>query len=647
MCMYASYYGRPTKVVVPSDEKKRRKREISIKSMVQNLYSPVSEKYEKWEAAHFNKIMFFEKQGNKKYTGYCECGATVPLTSARSARVIECPVCKSKVRLTKNKYSTITQENCFALLDCLGDGWIQRLFVTDKTTCMENGAINVRIKRNEEERSFFDGNAIWFFHPKMYDANSWVPGYARAHGMGWYAWRVCNQLLNTYPYNLSDIFKGSKYQYSALDLAAKAHKVNPFEYLRLYSREPKLELLYKIGLNRVAHDIYHDDYSTTRIMDTVKSLKDLGIDSKDEIAECRGLTAEQLIARKEVKKWKIDKNDYDAAISFVKTLNKRSGTDFYYDFITRERWFKYALVQEKERDYATIGNFISDYIDYISDCCKLGLDLNNTAIKMPKSLKTAHKWARDEIKIQETQVYDALIESAYESMHRLVEWSNDKFSIIMPKTSREIVTEGVRQSHCVGRYCERVATGESVILFLRQTADLEKNYYTMEIKKDMRQLDVVQCRGFENCDMTPEIEAFIQKYEKWFNRRSLGNYNADNVMVKYFKAVHKTDGKYISNYDHKTEFKIGEWSETEVNTDSDSVAVEGLHVASMEFAQSFGERWNDVAILEVETNIHDVIIPDAKDQVRTSKFRVVREVPFEEMGEWGAKRIPKLKTEAA
>lgn len=103
----------------------------------------------------------------------------------------------------------------------------------------------------------------------------------------------------------------------------------------------------------------------------------------------------------------------------------------------------------------------------------------------------------------------------------------------------------------------------------------------------------------------------------------------------------------ISNYDKKMKFKIGEWKETELDRDSDKVAVKGLHVASLEFAQNFGSSWDDVAILEVETNIHDVVVPDAKDQVRTSRFRVIREVPFEEMGEWGERHLKRAAETAA
>ena len=95
------------------------------------------------------------------------------------------------------------------------------------------------------------------------------------------------------------------------------------------------------------------------------------------------------------------------------------------------------------------------------------------------------------------------------------------------------------------------------------------------------------------------------------------------------------------------EFRIGEWKEEELDRNPDRVAVKGLHIASLEFAQRWGNSWDDVAILEVETNIHDVVVPDAKDQVRTSRFRVIREVPFEEMGEWGAQRLARAAKKAA
>ena len=61
--------------------------------------------------------------------------------------------------------------------------------------------------------------------------------------------------------------------------------------------------------------------------------------------------------------------------------------------------------------------------------------------------------------------------------------------------------------------------------------------------------------------------------------------------------------------------------------DRDIVAVEGLHVASFEFARNYGAGWKNVAILECEVNLNDVIVPDAVDQIRARRIKVLREVP--------------------
>ena len=125
--------------------------------------------------------------------------------------------------------------------------------------------------------------------------------------------------------------------------------------------------------------------------------------------------------------------------------------------------------------------------------------------------------------------------------------------------------------------------------------------------------------------MFSEVDAFLKRYEKWFNHRKV--IKNDHVTALYYKAVRKKDGKYISNWDNRTEFRVGEVSECKMNKDPDRVAVEGLHVASFAFAKNYGASWKDVAILECEVDLNDVIVPDAVDQIRTKRLKVLREVP--------------------
>ena len=602
-----------------------------IRSMPKELPPYVTE----WTKKQLPRYMFFVKIKRGSYEAFCECcGGRVHLNRAMSARKIECPACGAVVTLkdgVRNPNGTDDYCAC-SYLERDGDAIVQRLFGTAKCVWFTGDSVSTRYWFGEEQRDYRIGEQWFWYHPKGSGKNEgeWTYGPGRVHGQGWSAFRLQDRPIHTYPNNLRAVLRGTKYEYSALDIAAENNLVNPIFYFKYYEREPKLELLYKVGLYRAAAEIteyYGDD--ARRMMRAVRSLKDLGIGSRAEAAECARMTVEQIVARKEIKAWKINEEERAAAVEFVVCLNQRSGTDFRYDFISRERMFRYF--QAQRADYPAVKNFIADYTDYISECSLLGANVNDTAVKMPHSLKRAHDWATVERKVQEKQAYEELVAAVYDSLHTLTEWSDGVFQIIMPHSAREIVEEGVRQNHCVGRYVERVATGESVILFLRRVEDPEKNFYTVEIKKDMRRCHIVQVRGERNVGATDEVNAFCKKYTQWFNRRSLNGYDGDTVTVRYYKAVHKRNGRYMSGWDGKTEYHVGEWVEAETDGEPDRVAVKGLHVASLEFAVNYGKRWKDAAILEVETDIHDVIVPDAKDQVRTRRFRVVREVPSEEV----------------
>lgn len=637
MCMYSNYELTREQIAEMKEEaynygQIKRKAFESIRSITSELPDYVLE----WARERMTKTMFYIKLKRGSYDAYCEaCGEKVHLTRARSSRIIECPACGATVQLHDGAKSPNGGGYYMACsyLDRAGDDFTQRLFSCYKRCWRTGEEVAVQYYFSEEERGFLHDRTEFAFHPisQGKNAGKWILGYGRVHGQGWSGWRLRDRKINTYPYNLRAVLSGTKYQYSALEIAAEHNLVNPFYYFNAYNDEPKLEILYKVGLYRAAEEITEfsaDD--ARRMMRNVRSLKDLGIESRAEAEECSALTVEELVARKEVKVWKIEEQDRAAAIEFITKVNAHSGTDFKYDFISRKRWFQYYLTQKS--DYAEVKNFIADYTDYISMCSRCGANLNDTAVKMPYSMKKAHDWAMVEEKVQEKQAYNDLVAAVYDSIHAFTEWNDGKLQVIMPRTAREIVEEGVRQNHCVGRYVERVAAGESVILFIRRKDDPEKNFYTMEIKKDMRRCDIVQVRGEKNAEATEEIEIFCKKYKKWFNKRKLNGYDGDTVTVHYYKAVHKKkDGRYISGWDGRTVYRVGEWVETDTDTNPDSVAVKGIHIASLDFAVNYGSCWNDVAILEVEANIHDIVVPDAKDQVRARKIRVLREVPAEEI----------------
>lgn len=87
-------------------------------------------------------------------------------------------------------------------------------------------------------------------------------------------------------------------------------------------------------------------------------------------------------------------------------------------------------------------------------------------------------------------------------------FSYGDLSIVIPKEPRELITEGITLKHCVKSYIESTANGKTCILFIRKTDELDKPYFTMEIRGDA----IRQCHGKCNCDMTDEVDEFVSKF---------------------------------------------------------------------------------------------------------------------------------------
>ena len=106
----------------------------------------------------------------------------------------------------------------------------------------------------------------------------------------------------------------------------------------------------------------------------------------------------------------------------------------------------------------------------------------------------------------------------------------------------------------------------------------------------------------------------------------------------FYKAVKKSDdGVYHSDYDNDFTYTIGQKKcVANIDTDVNNDCGVGIHISPLNWALNFGCSWNNLAIIEVETNIDDIICPlNTTGKVRTSAVTVIREVPLEECGLYG------------
>ena len=119
----------------------------------------------------------------------------------------------------------------------------------------------------------------------------------------------------------------------------------------------------------------------------------------------------------------------------------------------------------------------------------------------------------------------------------------------------------------------------------------------------------------------------------------------DGKLAILYKAVHKQGSEYVSNYDSTFKYIIGGLiTEPKCNTDVDENCGKGIHVSHLNWALDYGRDWSDLAILALEVEIKDIIMPiDSDGKVRVPKAKVIREVPLSECGLYGKILSRKIK----
>ena len=106
---------------------------------------------------------------------------------------------------------------------------------------------------------------------------------------------------------------------------------------------------------------------------------------------------------------------------------------------------------------------------------------------------------------------------------------------------------------------------------------------------------------------------------------------------KFYKCVHKVKERYFSDHTGSFEYVIGE----KATPDSFDVDVRedcghGIHVAHLNWVLDYGRTWSDLAIIEVEAKLKDIVVPKSGlGKVRCKEVTVLREVPLEDCGLFG------------
>ena len=488
----------------------------------------------------------------------------------------ECPFCGSKVTYKargKMPYQ-IVDERWFIYVDRQEKGFLLRYF-NAKRHIKNDACIETSIFKKRIEESLFEySRSFWTFvgNTPMKESYEW----GVYHQRGLSRWIpdegniACMESI-LYPGNLPQAWEHTPMKYSALEILAQNIPTTAFRYedaLDVYLKFPKLEWFCKMGLNQLAKDVVRGyNYSgnmTGKVNYKAGTIYEiLGLNKVNTRTlqaidgnhyELRLLqVAQQLDIQMKPEQLKEFYETFECNTDLLREKNRKVSLHKLCRYIDKESerypigeknacMWGYSYNRYKERTDPRIErkqNMAHDWLEYIGWCRELKYDLDNKFIYMPHNFKKVHdrtaeeykalqdKKAAAEKKRREKLAAKKMAETK-KAMEEIFSRNDgvDAFQIkgkglilVVPQSGDEIRKEGEALHHCVGGYVDRVARGETNIFFIRKADHPEKSYFTME----WRDNKIIQCRGFKNCGMPADVQAFVKVFEKKMNEAIQGD----------------------------------------------------------------------------------------------------------------------------
>lgn len=507
------------------------------------------EGFEKWiheDAMGDKRYLVYKAASKKKITmGYCTyCKKTVEIdvksVQPRNKKRGNCPNCGSPVTFIPKGYFPAYQRDSkwVCLMQKVSTGIVARYFHVHQEIQRDNNYKEL-FSVGELCRAFLEETDNG--KPKI-DSYEW--GVYKQHGLP--RWCPDQNHKNcafavVYTENIPAVFEGTLYRYCALDLYQKKLACDPipvWRFMNTYPRYTYLEMFLKAGLVNLTGEIV-EGYAYQLDLDGKTPEAILGISKKyiSILREIDGGTAELRLLKQcesdNIVPQGEDIRDFCSRFGrndeLIGVINVHMGIRKFIKYMDKQRkkllkhketpchaaW-NYSREEGKQEGYK---NLSKDWLDYIKWCSTLKYNLKDMYVLLPPDFGKAHDRVmkeyqayKDEQERKRQAEMERLIEEALASAGNLpaMMMKAKGLMIILPKSGEEIKEEGRALHHCVGTYVEKVAKGETMILFVRKEFEPNVPYFTLEYRDGK----VIQCRGKNNCSMTKEVKAFVKAFER-------------------------------------------------------------------------------------------------------------------------------------
>lgn len=474
-------------------EKRYEKRMQKIKEESEEI-RPITKGLKQWAEKQMESYLFY-----KESTGFCgKCGQEVKL-DRRKQKITHnkrgiCPSCRKRITYKAAGRQSHIEDSI-------------KVVRFQKTNlgiaAIESLVVKKSFAENKESVRIAD-RFIWFIEENYKLFNELAE--ESSEETYWYDTGTMNTgKARIYPKNLKQIIKGTWLSHSGIDVVASwKGKQEQYEMIiENYMQNPQLELVIKANMRKLTRQLWNYD----RFLNKGTKLNEvLGL-TKANMRKARDYD----LGRDEIR---VLRNDPDGKLSNDEVIALANAGCHY---LTALRTF---TTIKKIANYTQKGHDAGIWVDYLKMAKDLGYNMKDKAVLFPRKLKDKHDDLAKIMKIQGDNIREKKYQQRIPELKALYSYETSKYKIIVPESLKVIVEEGQNLHHCVGTYTEKVAEGETDILFIRKQGEEDASYYTMEVKN----LEIIQYRGaYNNLHNNPvpkEIDQFVKQFHNALIKRA-------------------------------------------------------------------------------------------------------------------------------
>ncbi|WP_411680448.1 PcfJ domain-containing protein [Clostridium thailandense] len=487
---------------------------------ISHISTEITEEIEKFvDDEVFGKVEYlFIENENGVYQGHCtKCHNECELDQYYKHNGYGvCPICGAKLQVKQSRYGRKNCKNdaCFYYFEksvknprvviCKGY-YVKRDYTTDYKNPVTEYLLEAiyifedkKSKMLKRNYSYF-GGLSWSEKKSVFDFNQ-----------GWFSPKMCYISRES----IEEASKNTRFQYIPKELLEGYHST--IKVFDEFAKYPWLEQLYKIGFNNIVENkirgshIYNclnykgkDIFKILRL--SRKDVKDI-INSKEIITPLflnlyqLQIKDKSMLLPSEIKKLE---REYQGYIVKLKNILKYTSMRKAVKYIEKqyEKYKKY---------YASKGSVAITWSDYIENCIELEMDLKSEHVLYPKDVYKLHQNTMKQVKVRADKITNEKIAKRVDVLNEKYYFEYKNLVIRAAESTEELILEGKMLSHCVAtNYTKPYAKGETNILLIRKISELDKPYYTVEIKGD----EIKQVHGKSNCSPNKEVKEFIEAFK--------------------------------------------------------------------------------------------------------------------------------------